>query len=84
MVDPRADETSGELKQSTAAGTRSTYVDQDTLDDAANAIGCGCPVSQVAAQIGIDESELRRLLKLPEWKRDSPAALPWDLPGGDT
>ena len=45
------------------------YIDQDTLEDARNAHGCGVPLDRLAAQLGTDEDDLRRRLGLPSWKR---------------
>ncbi|MCA9036411.1 MAG: hypothetical protein KDA91_14850 [Planctomycetaceae bacterium] len=43
------------------------YIDGDTLQDIRNAYGMGVPLDQLAAQVGITEPELRRLLGLPQW-----------------
>ncbi len=45
------------------------YIDQDTLDDIRNAHACGIPLERLAAQVGVSEDELRRLLGLPAWKQ---------------
>ena len=46
-----------------------TYLCQDVLADARNAHACGIPLQRLAAQLGIAEDELRRLLRLPAWKQ---------------
>ena len=45
------------------------YLDADTLQDARNAYGCGIPMELLAAQVGVSEDDLRRLLGLPAWKQ---------------
>ena len=45
-----------------------TYIDADTLDDIRSAYACGIPLQQLAAQVDVSEDDLRRLLKLPQWK----------------
>jgi AraC-like DNA-binding protein len=42
------------------------YLCQDVLDDAKNALGCGVSLEKLAAQVGVSEDELRRLLGLPQ------------------
>ncbi len=42
----------------------SQYIDADTIDDVRNAHACGVPLEQLAAQVGIAEDALRRLLGL--------------------
>lgn len=60
-----------------------TYIDADTLEDARNAYAMGVPLAQLAAQLNTDEQSLRRLLGLPEWKRQpTQKRLAWDLPTG--
>ena len=44
------------------------YIDQDTLQDARNAYGMGVSLETLAAQLGIAEEALRRLMGLPEWQ----------------
>jgi len=44
------------------------YIDADTLQDARNAHACGVPLQTLAAQLGIAEGSLRRLLGLPAWQ----------------
>jgi hypothetical protein len=46
-----------------------TYIDGDTLDDIRNAHACGISLELLAAQVGVSEDELRRLLGLPAWKQ---------------
>ena len=46
------------------------YIDQDTLQDARNAYGMGVSLETLAAQLGIAEEALRRLMGLPEWQPD--------------
>ena len=46
----------------------SQYIDQDTLDEIRNAFGSGIPLATLAAQLGIAEEALRRLMGLPEWQ----------------
>ena len=46
----------------------SQYIDADTLDEIRNAYGCGIPLERLAAQVGVSEDDLRRLLGLPQWK----------------
>jgi hypothetical protein len=48
------------------------YIDADTLQDIANAYGCGIPLETLAAQLGIAEDALRRLLGLPRWQPEPP------------
>ena len=48
------------------------YIDQDTLDEIRNAYGCGIPLERLAAQLGIAEEALRRLMGLPEWQPEPP------------
>ena len=48
---------------------RTPYIDGDTLQDIANAYGCGVPLDRLAAQVSTDEDDLRRRLGLPEWQR---------------
>ena len=45
------------------------YIDQDTLDDIRNAHAMGVPLQRLAAQVGVSEDDLRRLLGLPAWKQ---------------
>ena len=54
------------------------YLSGDDIADARNAYGLGVPLATLAAQLGVSEDELRRLLGLPEWKR-LPAQLELDL-----
>jgi hypothetical protein len=46
-----------------------TYLCQDILDDIRNAHACGISLELLAAQVGVSEDELRRLLGLPAWKQ---------------
>ena len=48
------------------------YIDADTLDEIRNAYGCGIPLERLAAQRGICEEALRRLLGLPAWQPEPP------------
>ena len=47
---------------------RPIYISGDMLDDARNAHACGIPLERLAAQLGIAEEALRRLMGLPEWQ----------------
>ena len=47
---------------------RTPYLSGDTLQDVRNAFGCGIPLELLAAQLGIAEGDLRRLLGLPRWQ----------------
>ncbi len=44
------------------------YISQDILEDCRNAHACGVPLQTLAAQLGIAEGDLRRLLGLPAWQ----------------
>ena len=44
------------------------YFSQTQIDDARNALGFGVSAAQIAAQLGVTEKELRRLLGLPDWE----------------
>ena len=46
----------------------SQYICGDDLQDIRNAYGCGIPLERLAAQVGVSEDDLRRLLGLPQWK----------------
>jgi hypothetical protein len=50
----------------------SQYIDQDTLDEIRNAYGMGVSLETLAAQLGIAEEALRRLMGLPEWQPEPP------------
>ena len=50
----------------------SQYIDQDTLDEIRNAYGMGVSLETLAAQLGITEEALRRLLRLPQWQPEPP------------
>ena len=58
-----------------------TYIDADTLQDARNAHACGIPLERLAAQLGIAEEALRRLLRLPQWQPEPPLqkSLDWTI-----
>jgi hypothetical protein len=62
---------------------RTPYIDGDTLQDIANAYGCGVPLDRLAAQVGTDEDDLRRRLGLPEWKRLPEQLVLFDQPQRD-
>ena len=47
---------------------RPIYISGDMLDDIRNAHAMGVSLELLAAQLGIAEDELRRLLGLPAWK----------------
>jgi len=46
----------------------STYISQDSLEDARNAYACGVSLEQLAEQLATTEGDLRRLLGLPAWQ----------------
>ena len=51
---------------------RQPYLDADMLQDARNAYGMGVSLETLAAQLGITEEALRRLLRLPQWQPEPP------------
>ena len=48
------------------------YISGDMLDDARNAFAMGVSLELLAAQLGIAEDALRRLLGLPQWAPEPP------------
>ena len=50
----------------------STYISGDMLDDIRNAHAMGVSLELLAAQLGIAEEALRRLLRLPQWQPEPP------------
>ncbi len=58
------------------------YLGADTLDAARDAIAMCGSVAKVAAQLRVNESDLRRWLGLPEHTTElrNPRTLVWDLP----
>jgi hypothetical protein len=60
-----------------------TYLCQDILDDIRNAHACGISLELLAAQVGVSEDELRRLLGLPAWKQLPQQLVLFDQPQRD-
>ena len=45
------------------------YLDEDTLEDARNALGFQVPIEKIAGQLRVTVPELQSALGIPQWNR---------------